>query len=91
MRQLTELDMGTGYHVLRSFYIHAVRSVIDYNFVALMHLTPPQLNKLDTIQNKYMCIILGAPQWTRLTNLREESHLVLLTTRIDQMVAGFAS
>lgn len=89
--RISGLDMGAGYHVLHSYYIHAVRSIIDYSSVSLMHLSPCQLTRPETIQNKSMRLILGAPRWTRLPNLHRESQLVPLTMSIQQMVAGFVS
>lgn len=50
-----------------------------------------QVSKLETIQNKCMRLIIGAPHWTRLPNLLEESHLVPLQTHIQQMEAGLVS
>lgn len=71
--------------------VHAIRYVIDYSSIALMNLSKTEISKLETIQNKCMRLILGAPKWTRLVNLREESQLVSLETRIQQMVAGIVS
>lgn len=88
MKIITGSDIRAGYHVLCSFYVHAIHSIVDYSSIALLQLTPSQISKLETIQNKCMRLILGAPWWTRLANLREESHLVPLQTCNQQMVAG---
>jgi len=88
LRRLTTTRLGAGFHVLRSFYVNAIRSLIDYSSFSLLSLTPAQVNKLETIQNKCMRIILGAPRWTRLVNLRLEAKLVPLHIRMQQIVAG---
>lgn len=82
LRRLSATDMGAGFHVLRNFYVQGIQSIIDYSATSLLNLTLAQVNKLETIQNKCMRVILGALRWTRLDNLRLESRLVSLETRI---------
>jgi len=90
LRRLSGTDIGAGYHVLRTFYIHAIRSIIDYSAISLYNLTPAQISSLETIQNKCMRVILGAPRWTRIDNLRQETNLVSLNIRIKLMIANYA-
>ena len=89
LRALTSTTVGAGSSVLRSFYIHAIRSIVDYAAPALLTLQPKFHPKLETIQNRSMRVILGAPMWTRLENLRMETGLVPLVLRVRQIVAGF--
>lgn len=81
MRAMTALDGGANFTVLRQYYIHAVRSVFDS---AAPHLRacPDALRPLDTIQNNALRIILGAPKWTRLCNLRPENAIPAIHQRI---------
>ncbi|ROT74181.1 hypothetical protein C7M84_007333 [Penaeus vannamei] len=51
LRHLTCSTIGAGYHGLRSFYIQALRSLIDYSSFSILDLTPAQVNTLETIQN----------------------------------------
>lgn len=61
VRRLSATDMGAGFHVLRTFYIQGIRSIIDYSATSLLNLTPDQVSKLETIQNKCMRVILVDP------------------------------
>ena len=88
LRSLASIKVGAGYHVLRAFYIHAIRSLVDYAAPALLTLRPSFFQKLETIQNRAMRVCLGAPMWTRLENLRLETNLIPLRLRIRQLVAG---
>lgn len=53
LRHLTSTKLGAGFHVLRFFYIHAIKSLIDYSSFSLLSLRPAQFSRLETIQNKY--------------------------------------
>ena len=89
LRSLANTTGGAGYHVLRSFYVHGIRSLVDYAAPALLTLEDKLRPKLETIQNRAMRVCLGAPMWTRLENLRVETGLVPLQLRVQQMVVGF--
>nr|XP_027234054.1 uncharacterized protein LOC113825424 [Penaeus vannamei] len=91
LRRLLSSKMGAGFNVLRAFYIHAIRSLVDYCSFSILSLSSAQFIRLETIQNKYMRIILGAPRWTRLVNMRLGTKLIPLQIRTQQIVAGHVS
>ena len=39
MKHITSLSGGANYHVLRTFYVHAIRPIIEYSSPALANLT----------------------------------------------------
>lgn len=55
LRHLTCSTIGAGYHVLRSFYIHAIRSLIDYSSFSILDLTPAQVNTRVNTKQMYAC------------------------------------
>ena len=89
MKAMTGKRIGAGHRVLRSFYVHAVRSVVDYASIALISAKPTYRKKLETIQNDATRIITGASMWTKVLNLRMECNLLPLDSRIDFMAAQF--
>ena len=91
MKVITGRHIGAGHKVLRSFYVHAVRPIIDYASVALIASSTTLKEKLETIQNEAARIILGAPKWTKVINLLMETDLPSVDTRIDLMAAQFLS
>ena len=82
LRALSSRNAGASYKVLRAFYIHAARSIIDYCAPCLCSLSPALLKKLEVAQNDALRVILGAPPWTRVANLRAECNLPSLHHRI---------
>ncbi|XP_027224934.2 uncharacterized protein [Penaeus vannamei] len=91
LRRLTSSKLGAGFKVLRLFYTHAIRSLVDYSAPALLTLKPDQLASLETIQNRAMRTILAAPTWTRLANLRVETYLTSLHNRTQQLSVSLCS
>ena len=91
MKVMTGRHIGAGHKVLRSFYVHAVRPIIDYASVALIASSTTLKEKLETIQNEAARIILGAPKWTKVINLLMEADLPSMDTRIDLMATQFLS
>ncbi|XP_063590245.1 uncharacterized protein LOC134767129 [Penaeus indicus] len=91
LRKLTSCKTGAGFKVLRLFYTHAIRSLVDYSAPALLTLSSSQIVSLETIQNRAMRSILAAPRWTRLANLRVETYLPSLHTRIRQIAVTLCS
>ena len=51
MKHITTLSGGANYHVLRSFYVHAIRPIIEYSSPALANLTDTQIRSLEVAQN----------------------------------------
>ena len=43
MRYITSLVGGANYHVLRTFYLHAIRPIIEYSAPTLANLTETQI------------------------------------------------
>ena len=89
MRVMSGREIGAGHEVLRTFYVHAVRSIVDYASPALVTLSPALRDKLEPLQNDAARSILGAPQWTKTLNLRVEANLMPLSLRIDKLAACF--
>ncbi|KAK8373769.1 hypothetical protein O3P69_011698 [Scylla paramamosain] len=87
MKGMTALSSGADYDVLRSYYVHAVRSLIDYSSIALVGLNPTELHALQVQQNKAMRLIVGAPIWTKLSNLQVETGIAPVEARITKNVA----
>ncbi|XP_068237080.1 uncharacterized protein [Palaemon carinicauda] len=83
LRCITSLNQGATHHILRLFYIQAVRSLVEYAAPVLTTLSPTQEKTIEVIQNNAMRTILGAPIGTRLSLLRAETHLLPLTDRIN--------
>ena len=87
MEHITSLSGGANYHVLRSFYVHAIRPIIEYSSPALANLTDTQIRSLEVAQNNALRLILGAPMWTRLCNLQMECNIPPLYSRITALNA----
>ena len=75
MKHITSLSGGANYHVLRTFYVHAIRPIIEYSSPALANLMDTQIRSLEVAQNNALQLILGAPMWTRLCNLQMECNI----------------
>ncbi|XP_063615273.1 uncharacterized protein LOC134788316 [Penaeus indicus] len=91
LRKLTSCKTGAGFKVLRLFHTLAIRFLVDYSAPALLTLSSDQIVSLETIQNRAMRSILAAPRWTRLANLRVETYLSSLHTRIRQIEVTLCS
>lgn len=88
MRAMTSPSLGASYKVLRTYYLQAVRSIIDYAAPVVLTLNPQQQRKLEVIQNNAMRTILGAPKWTKVENLRMETNLPPLIQRARSLTAS---
>ena len=87
MKHITSLLGGVNYHVLRTFYVHAIRPIIEYSFPALANLTDTQIRSLKVAQNNALRLILGAPIWLRLCDLQMECNIPPLYSRITALNA----
>ena len=85
MRHITTLSGGANYHVLRKFYVHAIRPIIEYSAPALANLTETQICSLEVAQNNALHLKLGAPMWTRICNLQMECNIPPLYSRITAL------
>ena len=75
MRHITSLSGGADYHVLRTFYVHAKRPIIEYSAPTLANLTETQICSLVGAQNNTLRLILGASMWTRICNVQMECNI----------------
>ena len=82
MRYMTSLKEGANLEIQRKYYIACTRSLVDYAAPVLHSLKDNQLESLEVIQNDAARLMLGAPMWTRLCNLRMEANLPSLKDRI---------
>ena len=85
---MTGLTAGADCEVSSTYYIHAVRSLIDYSAIALVGINQDQVHKL---QNKALRLMVGAPVWTKITNLQLEMHIAPVDIRIKKNVAAVAA
>jgi len=88
MKSLTSLYRGANVKVLKTFYIAAIRSIIDYSAPALQMASYKLLVQLEKIQNSAMRIILGAPPWTKIINMQNELKILPIIDRIHQITAN---
>ena len=82
MKFMTSLQEGAKLEVQKTFYMACTRSLIDYAAPVLTNLTDRQKQSLEVIQNNAARLMLGAPIWTKLSNLRAEINLPSLESRI---------
>ena len=88
MRAMTGPRVGASPAVLRLFYIHAIRPLVDYSAPVLITISNKLRRKLEVAQNKALRTILGAPSWTSISNMLSELGLVPLEDRAQQLMAG---
>ncbi|XP_063854131.1 uncharacterized protein LOC135096523 [Scylla paramamosain] len=87
MRAMTRISAGATFSVLRQYYVHAVRSLVDYSAPVLIALSPNQQERIEVLQNTAMRTMLGAPRWSSACVMQSETRLVPLTTRVQQITA----
>ncbi|KAK8372172.1 hypothetical protein O3P69_011867 [Scylla paramamosain] len=82
MRAITGLKRGANYQVLRTYYIQAVRSVIEYGAPCLSTASTTAITSLEMLQNQALRLMVGAPKWTRICTLQVETNIPPLATRL---------
>ena len=82
MKYMTSLKEGANLEVQKRYYTACTRSLIDYAAPVLTNLSDRQKQSLEVLQNNAARLMLGAPMWTKLGNLREEANLPSLNSRI---------
>ena len=82
LKAVTNPKAGANGHVLHKIYISAIRSLIDYSAICLVMASENSLEKLEKLQNAAMRLILGAPQWTKIINMLQETGLVSVKDRL---------
>ena len=88
MRAMTNPAAGATPSVLRLFYIHAIRPLIDYAAPALSYVAKTWMDQLEVAQNNALRTILGAPIWTNIGTMQAETNIIPLELRIQQLTAG---
>ena len=83
MKYMTSLKGGASLELQKTYYKACTRSLIDFAAPVLTNLTDNQKETLEVIQNNAMRLMLGAPMWPKLCNLRAESNLPTLENRIN--------
>ncbi|MPC86438.1 putative RNA-directed DNA polymerase from transposon BS [Portunus trituberculatus] len=87
LHSLTRRSDGASHAVRKVFYTHAIRSIIDYSAPCLILASTANFNKLERLQNRSLRLILSAPLWTKVLNLRAETHLPAIGERIKAITA----
>jgi len=82
MRVLANCSQGATYTVLRTYYIMAIRSLVDYCAPVLAAVGPATVKPLQRIQNAACRQILGAPVWTRVETMEAELGLEPIDLRL---------
>ncbi|KAK8384668.1 hypothetical protein O3P69_014324 [Scylla paramamosain] len=72
MRSITATEGGADLRVMKTFYLQAIRTVIDNAAPLLGTIHPAQIEHLEKLQNKALWIMLGAPRWTKSLAHNEE-------------------
>jgi ribonuclease HI len=85
MKSLTTINKGASAKVLKTYYLTAIRSLIDYSAPVLSNITINNSTILQKIQNSAMRIILGAPLWTSVFNMQTELHILPIKDRIMEI------
>ena len=82
MRAITGPHRGSSLAVLKIYYIHSVRSVIEYGAPCLSTAIQAALSLLEKIQNQAMRLMVGASAWTRICPLQAKTNIPPLHTRL---------
>ncbi|MPC39471.1 hypothetical protein E2C01_033009 [Portunus trituberculatus] len=85
MRAMTGTEGGADLRVLKMYYFQAIRSIVDYAAPVLATTQPSLIEKLEKQQNFALRLMLGAPQWAKLCNLRAEAKITQLSHRIKNI------
>ena len=88
MRAMTHIKLGLNFNVSKTFYISCMRSIIDYSALQLITSNENKLKKLEKNQNEVLRLMLGAPRWTKLVNLRQ-TDIVSVSVRVQQVCSDF--
>lgn len=83
--------MGATFTVLCLYYVQAVQFLMDYSAPFLTALSPNQQERLEVLQNNAMMIMLGGPRWFCACIMQRDTSLVLLTNRVQLMMACLVS
>lgn len=81
--------LGATHQVLRTYYVYAVRSIVDYTSTALVTVQDNRLQELEKVQSKAAWIVLGALKWTKVMNLQLKASLTPLSLRVKRLAVDF--
>ena len=81
LKILTATKIGANYHILRSFYLATIRSILEYGSQSFFKIKALQIQSLEKVQNTALRIIFGAPPWTNTNTMCREAELLPLSER----------
>ena len=82
LRYISGRDLGASPSFLRTFYVAAILSIMDYAAHCLPGLYASHVHHLEILQNQAMRKILRGPPWTAIVTLREECRFPSVQHRI---------
>lgn len=91
LRSMTSHSDGASLAVRRAFYTHAIRSIVDYSSPCLVLASSTAIEDLEKMQNRSLRLILSARDWTKLINLRLESRIPSIKSRIKTLTASLVA
>ena len=81
MRRLTSKTHGASYKLLRTYYIAAIRSIIEYSYPAILLMTKTSCSKLNVLQGRALRIMTRSYKWTNTTTLEYVTNIEPLFIR----------
>ena len=75
LRAISHRGFRASTAIKRTYYVAAIRSIVDYCTPCLVGLALCRVSSLEVIQNDAMRAILRAPRWTRIHTLQQECGL----------------
>ena len=87
LKVMAGLEVGVSQEVLQTFYTQGVRSIIDYAAPMLAGVSEKLIYELEKVQNCALRTILGAPRWTKILAMQQESGVPALKFRIKKVQA----
>jgi len=88
MKVMTNTKLGANSKVLRTFYVQAVRSLVDYSSQALFMVSRTKLKRLETQQNNALRVIACAPRWSKTIVLQDLFKFEELGDRTQKLALG---
>ena len=81
MKYMSGTKAGASASVLRTFYLAAIRSILEYGAQCLLLSKPSNLKRLDRLQNVALRRITRAPPWTQITTMQHATNIQPLVIR----------
>ena len=89
LKAMTSTQAGASGNTLQTLYVTAVRVIVDYSAVCLVMVEEPTIEKLEVLQNQALRLILGAPRWTKVLTMLEETGLLSMKDRLRFLQACY--